>query len=146
GILKGAGIGRDRGEQVFGDHFVERQILTLQQLEQNLAGSWSGRIDVDQVTVARIARVMIDVNPELALANCLQRRAESRPSRSVEGNDDVEILRFPRGKSHNFAPRKKGKLFEQSLLIPYFHFFPELAQRQADCDLAAERITIRADV
>ena len=92
-ILKRAGVGRDRGEKILRDLVVERQVLALEQLEENLTGGGRDRVDVDEVAVARIARMMIDVDPELRLRDGSQAIVtEPLPGRGVEREHDIEIL------------------------------------------------------
>jgi hypothetical protein len=51
-ILKRTGVGRDGGEKIFCNRFVERQFLALQELKKNLPGGRGSRVDVVQVAIA----------------------------------------------------------------------------------------------
>ncbi len=126
---------------------IERQILALEQLKKNLAGGRRDRIDVDEVAIARIARMMVDVDPDFRPADGGQGIvAESLPGRGVERKDDIEIFGLVRRDGNQFAAGKKGKFFEQSLFVPDFDSLAQLLQREPHRDLAAERVPIRADM
>ena len=68
----------------------------FKQLEKNLAGGGRGRIDVDQIAVARVARMMIDVDPEFRAANSGEGSAEPILRRGIERDADVKIFRLAR--------------------------------------------------
>ena len=146
-ILKRARVGGDGGEKVFRNRFVERQVLALEQLEKNLARRGRDRIDVHKIAVARIARVMIDVDPNFRAADGGQGVvAQALPGRGVEREDDVEILRFVRRERDHFAARQEGKFLEQTFFVPNFDFFAQLPECETHRDLTAESVPIRPDV
>ena len=102
---------------------------------------------MDEIAVARIARVMIDVDPELGLADGGEDVvAEAMAGRGVERDDHIEIFGFVRRQAHELAAGEEGKLLDQAFLVPDFYFFPELLERETDRDLAPERVAIRAHV
>src|SRR4029077_8374464 len=71
-ILKRSSVGRDRDVKIFRDRAIERQALAFDQLEKNLSGRGRGWIDINQVAIAWIARVVINVDPNFRRTNCLE--------------------------------------------------------------------------
>ena len=107
---------------------IERQFLALEQLEKNLPGGRRGRIDVDQVAVARIARVMIDVDPDFALRDGFERGRRARfcvaVSSAMATSKSCGSLG---GVLEQFAARQETEFFEQPVLVPDRHILAELA-------------------
>jgi hypothetical protein len=67
GILKGAGIGADGGEQKIRDRLGDRPARGLEQPMNQLAGGRFARRNPVDVAIPRVALVMVDVDELLAL-------------------------------------------------------------------------------
>src|SRR5437762_913179 len=90
---------------------------------------------------------MINVDPDLGASDVGQAIvAEPLPGRGVEREHDVKIFRFVRRERNQLAAREERKLLEQPFFVPDFYLLAELLQCEAHRDLAAEGVSIRADV
>ena len=69
---------------------------------------------MNQIAVARVALMMVDVDPDLRVANGFSGEAQAVLRRRIEGDSDVEVLRFgrrldqPRTARAGHAPQDRG--------------------------------------
>src|SRR4029077_20826297 len=96
--------------------------------------------------VARIARVMIDVDPNLGRANGGQAVAEPILNCSIERDRNIDIFRFNRWFGEKVRIREKAVLLEHAFFVPDAHVFAELFQGNTERELTPERIAIRTNV
>ena len=121
------------------------KILALEQLEKNLAGRGRDRIDVNQIAVARVARVMIDVDPKLSRCRSPASGVPSRCRVAVSSASTTSKSSGSLGgKETSSPPGRKENFSSKTFFVPNFHFLAQLLERKAHRDLAAERVAIRA--
>ena len=102
--------------------------MIFDQLEKNLAGRRCGWIDINEIAVAWIARVMVDVDPNFRRADGLERGAKPILDGGVECDCNIDILRDGGWFGQKFRAGKKGIFFEHSIFIPDADVFAELLE------------------
>src|SRR6266404_703311 len=145
-ILKRAGVGGNRDVKIGRDLGIHRELLALYQFEQDLSCRRRFRVDVNDVAVFRIARMVIDVNAKSARANGGERCAESILNRSVERDDNIDIFRLGGRFRQQFGARQKTVFLEHSFLVPNPHVFAELLERKTQRERASECIAVGTHV
>ena len=64
----------------------------------------------------------------------------------IECHYNIDILRLGWWLGQQLSMRKKTVLFEHAVFVPDANIFPELFQREADCELTAKSIAIGSNV
>src|SRR2546423_5860345 len=103
-------------------------------------------VDVNKIPVARIARMMIDVDPRFRAPHERGRRSKAALRCGIEGDGNVEILWLAQGRLQKFAAGQKTVLLEKAILVPHHDRLSELRERKAKTELTAERVAVRADM
>src|SRR4029453_16906585 len=141
-ILKRARVGGDRRVKIFRDVPIERQALTLNQAKNNFSCGRSRRIDINDVAIAGITQMMVNINPDFRRPNCWQSSAKPILNCRVERDGNIEILRSGRRLGEQLRPGKERILLQHSIFIPYADFFSECLKRKRQRNLAAQRIAV----
>src|SRR6185503_14025908 len=98
-----------------------------------------------QMTITRVARVVIDVDELLAIRNQGADGAEALKARAIRGDDAVKFLAA-------FGFLKKGIRIEEREFLRHAVFVPDgdflalIFQREGEAELGAHAIAIRPDV
>ena len=92
-ILKRPGVGRDRGVKILGNVAVEREALIFDQFENNFSRGRRGGIDINEVAVAWIAQMMIDVDPGFRRTNGRERGSKPILDSRVQRDGNINIFR-----------------------------------------------------
>ena len=73
---------------------------------------------MNEVAVSRIARVVIDVDPEFGRTDSGQRGAEAVLNRGVERDGDIDILRHGGWLFDEIRAPHEAVFFEHAFLVP----------------------------
>src|SRR6266536_3501662 len=145
-ILKRSSIGGDRSVKILRDIAIEWQALTFDQPENDFRRGRRVRIHVNDVTVTRVTRMVVDVDPNFRRPNGAKRGSEPALNCRVERNGTIEVFRGRRRLGYQFRARKERILLKHSFFIPHSNILSELLKRKRKRKLAAERVSIRTDV
>jgi hypothetical protein len=116
--LKRACVSGNGRVKILGDGRSNRHPRSAHQFKNDLPGRWRTRIDVDEIAIARIARMMIDINPHLGPTNRVQSGSEAVVRGGVERDHDVELLGTGRRQGKKFAAGKKTVLLKDAFFVP----------------------------
>ena len=119
----------------------------LEQFEKNLAGGGRGRIDVNKIAIARIARMMIDVDPEFRAARPRRRLCPGGFASRCRARWRHRNLRGSLGGLvNNSAPRQKEYFSSMPSSFQTVTSLPSCLQRKAERELTAERVAVGPDM
>src|SRR6202023_1082558 len=124
------------------DIAIDRQILGLNQFEKNLTRRRRTWVDVDEVAVTGIARVMIDVDPNFCRLYGGNGIDSPVLDCSVECDNNVNIFRSSGRFSQQVRAWEKTVFVEHAVLVPNTDILAEFFERKPKGQLAAERVAI----
>src|SRR6266403_2206238 len=145
-ILKRTCVSRNRGIKIFCNLVIEGKALALYQLEDDFSRGRRTWIDNDQIAIARIAEVMVDVDPNFCRRNSRERVAQPILNCGIKRDGDIEILSRRWRLGHQFGARQERIFFEHSVFIPDANLLVEFLKGERARELATERVTIRPNV
>ena len=97
------------------------------------------------MAIARVARVMIDVDELFAIRDARAHGAKTLEAGAIGGDDAVKFLT-----AFGFLVKavgvEKGKFLGHAVLVPHGDFFARGFQREREAELGADAIAIRPDV
>src|ERR1017187_234862 len=134
GILKGAGVGGDGGEEAVGNALGDRPLGNLQQPEDEFPRRRLVSGDPVQVGVARVALVVVDVNEELVVAKAPPARAEAVEGGRVGGYDAVELHALL-GLLDDAVPVEELVFLRDAIFVPASDFLAFGAEREREAEL-----------
>src|SRR6266571_3839401 len=90
--------------------------------------------------------MMVDVDPDFCRANRGERSSKPILNCRVECDGNIDINGRGGGLGQQFGARQEGILFEHAVFIPDTNVLAKLLKRESERELAAERVTVRANV
>src|SRR6266446_10023559 len=100
------------------------------------------RVDINDVAVTGIARMMVDVDPNFGGFDRGDGRPKSILNRGIERDHNVDIFRFGRRSGQQIGIRKKTVFLEHAVFVPDADIFAEFLERKSERKLTAERISV----
>src|SRR5258708_27660890 len=100
------------------------------------------RVDINDVAVTGIARMMVDVDPNLGGLDRGHCCPKSILNRSVQRNRNIDIFRFGRRSGQQIGFRKKTVFVEHAVFVPDANSFAEFLERKSERKLTAKRISV----
>ena len=98
----------------------------LDQVENDFSRGRRAYIDDHQITVAGIAKVMIDVDPDFCGTNRSERSSEPILNCCVERDGDIDVDGRRRRFGQQFGARQERIFFEHAVFIPDQNVLAEL--------------------
>src|SRR5437016_8847329 len=90
--------------------------------------------------------MMIDVNPNFGGTDRGQRSTKTILDRGIEGDGNIDIFRIGRRFREQTRARKETIFLEHAIFVPNTNAFAEWFKREAECELASERVPVRANM
>src|SRR5262249_54867240 len=145
-ITERAGISRNSDVERIGCSVSQGKVFSPDKLIDDFPRCRCDRIDINQVAVCRVADVVININPGIAMADRAKGATQALPACRIKRNDHVKVLRFARRRGNEVRLFQKAKASRQSLFVPGYHSFAKLLDAERQGKLRADRITIRPDM
>jgi hypothetical protein len=145
GVLEGAGVRGNGGEQTVGDGRRDGPFGGLQQAEDEFAGG--GGVGGDPVLVgeASVAGMVIDVDEEPAFFDAGARGAEAVETGGIGGDDAIEDASGP-GALDEVIGVEEGEFMGDGVLVPDDDILIFRLEGEAEAELGADAIAVWADV
>src|SRR6266516_4869717 len=145
-ILKRPCVSGDRGMKIFCNVMIQRKALALDEVENDFSSGRGAWIEDHQIAIARIAEMMIDVDPDFCRPNRSNRSSQPVLNFCVERNGDIEVF-CRRGRfREQIRVRQVGILFEHAVFVPHANLLAYLLKRQCERKLTAQRIPVRSNM
>ena len=144
-ILERTCVGGYGREQAIRDAWGDLPTRSFEQTINQFARGRIARRDPVQITVARVALVMVNIDERFSSGNERAGFAEALEAGAIRGNDTVEFQTVPRLLEIAIAIEKPVFL-RHPVLVPARNLFALGPQRQGQAELRADAIAVGPDM
>jgi len=144
-ILKRAGVCGDCREEAIGNGPGDRPLRNLEQSEDKFPGGRLARRNPIDISIARVAFVVIDVDEELAVGNAGTDFPKPLEAGGVSGDDAIEFL-AAFWLLERMVAVEEFIFLRVAIFVPAKNLFAFVAQGEAESKLRANAIAIRPDM